>query len=112
MDAHKGGNYSQAQKIFEQCAANGDSNCMNALGYMYDHRQIYDARPREQALRWFILSARHGNNAARANLTRMGVPIPPPDLEKQPSPIQEAYMLDSLHGLGDAIGSALGRMAR
>lgn len=105
MDAYNQGQYQSAFDHFLACANEGDADCMNWIGVMYARGQAQSASPRDDAVQWYTLAARHGSPHARTNLAALGEPVPPPDLVSQPQPVS----LEAMDAAGQ-IGNALGRL--
>ena len=62
-------------------AQGGDATAMNNLGVVAENCR----RDTKSAIGYYSLSARMGNDTARMNLTRLGQPVPAPDLVRQSS---------------------------
>ena len=79
LDSFNAGNYQHAANTFMACAQQGDSYCMNNLGYMFETGAVTPndgLRSEEGMLNWYTASAQRGNPTAIANLTRLGLPVP------------------------------------
>lgn len=105
VTAYNQGQYQTALNSFNACANEGDSDCMNWIGVMYQRGQVTSDDPARDAIYWYTLSARYGNQYAKQNLARLGAPIPSPDLA--PAPPSPAAM-EAYGELGRAIGTAIG----
>ena len=99
--------YQAALNNFTSCANEGDADCMNWIGVMYQRGQVTSNDPTRDAIHWYKLSARYGNQYAKQNLAELGAPIPAADLAPPPpSPeVMEAYG-EIAYALGRAIGSS------
>ena len=73
---------------------------------MYHRGQVTSDDPTRDAIYWYTLSARYGNQYAIQNLAWLGAPIPAADMAPPPpSPeAMEAYG-EMAYALGWAIGS-------
>jgi TPR repeat protein len=90
------------------CAQRGNAVCMNNLGVMFDRGYVRDPEPRQKAIFWFELAARHGDSTARANLTQKGLPVPQADLVRQKSAAQIEAELEAAEAVGALIGELIG----
>jgi len=78
--------YQNAYNVFSACAAQGDSYCMNNIGYMY-HKGHMDTGPdNAKAIEWYTLAARYGNPQAQLSLLALDKKVPTADLRVQPQP--------------------------
>jgi TPR repeat protein len=102
------GDYQTAHDNYLACAQRGTAVCMNNLGVMFARGQIRDPDPRQKAIFWYELAARHGDSTARANLTQMGLPVPPADLVRQKSAAQIEAELEAADAVGALIGELIG----
>jgi len=87
------GQHQAAYNTFIKCANEGNSNCMNNIGYMYSHGHMQGGRNEVEANKWYTLSARYGNETARKNLRNNGASVPPADLEVNQSYDGLGYLL-------------------
>lgn len=111
QEAARRGDYQTAHDNYLACAQQGNAGCMNNLGVMFAQRQVRDANPREKAVFWFTLAARHGSTTAGANLTSWGLPVPPADLVRQKSPQEIQAEMEAAEAFGEAIGALIGAAA-
>jgi len=86
LDMLNNGHYQSAYNIFVQCSNQGDSNCINNIGYMYESGHMDVGKDMDTAIRYYSLAARYGNPAAQRNLAALGRPIPSVDLVVQQEP--------------------------
>jgi hypothetical protein len=68
--------YAAAETYYTSAAQQGDAGGMTGLGYVAQKRGQMDA-----AIRWYTLAARYGEPTAILNLTKLGKPVPHPDLQ-------------------------------
>jgi tetratricopeptide (TPR) repeat protein len=73
--AYKNRQYLQAANHYAVCAKQGNSTCINNLGYIH-----YLAGNTDKAIAHYKLSARFGNEYAINNLKELGESVPYPDL--------------------------------
>lgn len=78
MQAYQHNQYRTALNHFIACSKEGDSSCMNNVGHIY-----LKYGHREEAIKWFNVSARYGNRDAIDNLSRLGELVPTPDLRSE-----------------------------
>jgi len=105
--AFHAGRNQEAARYFVQCSSEGVPECMYNLGYMFESRRLPSTNPRADAIRWYVLAARHAEPDARVALTRLGAPVPPPDLA--PAPYQPTpEEMDAASALGELVGTAIG----
>lgn len=107
LDQMNRGNNQEAFNTFMACAKQGDSYCMNNVGYMIANNLIHmeEGHDREQAaITWFTLAARYGQPNARQTLAMMGLPLPPTDLYVAPqAPVDNsAVWAGAIGDLGDS----------
>lgn len=107
INALNAGNYQQAYNTFLQCAQAGDPFCINNIGAMYENGQMQGGRNVAEAIQYYALAARYGIPVAQQNLSRLGQPIPPADLQYQ---YQQQLLIEQQAAaeLGRSLGCALG----
>ena len=106
LDHLNAGDNESALRDFNSCASQGDADCYNAIGQMYESGRIQSVAPMEDALRYYTMAARYGNEAAQSNLVRLGYDIPPADLQRRASPEEQRLLMEAAGNLGKAIGGA------
>lgn len=107
VESYQAGRYIEAARHFQSCAAEGNPNCMHNIGVLYQNRNIASVDPRNDAIKWYMLAARHGNAGSRTALVNMNAPVPPADLAPLPAQATpEEY--EAAAALGAAIGTAMG----
>jgi|GEM_PF-4059232 len=107
LDYLNAGNNQAAFNYFNSCASQGDSDCYNAIGWMYENRRIQSSDSMKDALRYYTMAARYGNEVAKSNLVRLGYNIPPADLQRRASPEEQRMLMEAAGDLGKAIGGAI-----
>jgi len=80
LDSMNAGQYQAAYNTFAQCANQGDSYCINNIGFMYERGFMDVGADLDTAVHYYTLAARYGNTVAQNNLSLHGEPIPPVDL--------------------------------
>jgi TPR repeat protein len=98
LDMLNMGHYQGAYNIFVQCSNQGDSNCINNIGYMYQSGHMDVGKDMDTAIRYYTLAARYGNPTAQRNLAMLGAPIPTVDLVAQQTPNDDAIWAALLLG--------------
>lgn len=96
------GDFITASGIFSGLAKNGYPAAMNNLGV-----SLLMVDRKDEALYWFSMASRYGDNNAKATLEKMGQPVPPSDLMgRHPTQLQQEqarqFIVTTLSGL--AIG--------
>jgi len=66
-EAHKEGNFAQAQEILRPLAAKGDVDAQYNLGMMYDYGKGV-TQDYKEAVKWYLLAAEQGSASAQYNL--------------------------------------------
>lgn len=85
LTAIESGDFATASSVFSELAKNGDPGAMNNLGV-----SLLMGDRKDEALYWFKKASRYGDANAKATLSRMDKPIPPPDLIGQhPTQLQQ-----------------------
>ena len=101
------GENTSAFNRFNSCASQGDSECYNAIGWMYENRRIQSAAPMKAALHYYTMAARYGNKTAQLNLVRLGYNVPSADLQRRASPEEQRQLIEAAGELGGALGRSL-----
>lgn len=83
LDQLNSGNGRGAYNTFVACSRQGDSSCMNNIGFMYENGHMDTGPDVKSAIEWYTLAARYGQPVSQQNLMRLGAPIPPADLRPQ-----------------------------
>lgn len=108
IDASRRGDNQTALVTFMQCANEGNSACMHNVGWMYENGRIRDPKPRDKAIDWYTLAARHGQPQSRVALARMGATVPGADLVRQKTAAEIQAEIDAAAALGEGLGNLLG----
>ena len=103
------GNYQAAYDNYYACASEGVGVCYNNIGAMIENGQIRSNNRIENAVEWYTTAARYGVPAARSNLVRLGIPVPPDDLVRRISPEEYQMMMQLSRDTGRLIGTMWGR---
>lgn len=102
MDSLNAGQYQAAYNAFNQCALQGDSYCINNIGFMYEKGHMDDGEDLDKAIEYYTWAARYGNQIARNNLVVHGEEVPAVDLVAQvrqavnPNDAANAQLLQSI----------------
>lgn len=80
VDMMNSNQHQAAYNTFLQCANQGDSSCINNIGFMYEKGYMDVGEDLDTAVRYYTLAARYGNPMAQNNLVVHGLPIPTIDL--------------------------------
>lgn len=80
------GDFATASKIFSELSIAGYPEAMNSLG-----ASLFMVDREDEALYWFNMASRYGDQTAKDNLTKMGKSVPPSDLiGRHPTQLQQA----------------------
>ena len=67
--------------VVRQCANSGNPFCMSRWAIALYSGDCQSEAERGDAVKWFSLAARYGDNIAQSYLIRLGHPVPAPDLK-------------------------------
>lgn len=99
-------------KQFIACSSEGYDGCMHNMGWMWETGRIKGSNPRDNAIGWYTLGARHGNQMSRVALTNLGATVPAADLLKQEQPLDpqaQKAMNDAAGAIGGLLGTIIFR---